>query len=237
MIRGRGTGETAKILGRDDKEATVSDRASRLMSLYTGVVADVLDGMGYRDQVLPGRIAPVTMDMKIAGPAFPGRGEPTDDPTHDDSRQRLAMLESVPAGSVSVWDCAGYQGSAHWGEIMTRAVMERGCVGAVIDGGLRDTDFLLDLAFPVFCAFRSPASSIGRWDIVEWNKEITVDSTRVRPGDWVFGDVDGVVVVPTEVVDDVIAEAEERADRETAMRAELEAGAKPSEVFSRLGSF
>jgi regulator of RNase E activity RraA len=201
------------------------------------VVADVLDGLGRREQVLPQRIGPVTLGMKIAGPAFPGRGEPTDDPTHDDSQQRLAMLESVPVGSVSVWDCGGHQGSAHWGEIMTRAVRERGSVGAVIDGGLRDTSFVLDLEFPVFCAFRSATSSIGRWDIVEWNREITVGSTLVRPGDWIFGDVDGVVVVPIEMVDDVIAEAEDQAAREMAMRAELEAGAKPSDVYARLGSF
>lgn len=215
----------------------MTDLASRLAKLYTGVVADVLDGLGYRTQVLPNRIAPVTKDMKVAGPAFPGKGQPTDDPTHDDTSKRLAMLESVPAGSVSIWDCGGHQGSAHWGEIMTRAVMERGCVGAVIDGGLRDTSFVLELGFPTFSTFRSAASSIGRWDIVEWDREITIGSTRTRPGDWVFGDVDGVVVVPVEVVDEVVTEAEARAARETAMRAELATGAKPSEVYRRLGTF
>ena len=215
----------------------MNDLASRFLQLYTGVVADVLDGLGYRAQVLPHRISPVTKGMKIAGPAFPGRGEPTHDTSHDDTQRRLAMLEAVPAGSVSIWDCGGHQGSAHWGEIMTRAVIERGCVGAVIDGGLRDTSFVLELGFPVFCAFRSAASSIGRWDIVEWNREITVGSTRVRPGDWVFGDVDGVVVVPAELAYDVATEAESRATREAAMRAELASGAKPSEVYSRLGSF
>ncbi len=175
--------------------------------------------------------------LKIAGPAFPGRGEPTDDPTQDDSLRRLAMLESVPAGSVSVWDCGGHEGAAHWGEIMSRAVMERGCVGAVVDGGLRDSDFVTEIGFPVFSAFRSAASSIGRWNIVEWNQEITVGSTLVRPGDWVFGDVDGVVIIPADLVEDVLAEAEERAGAEAQMRAELATGALPSEVYARLGTF
>ena len=215
----------------------MQDLASRFLQLYTGVVADVLDRLGYRAQVLPHRISPVTIGMKIAGPAFPGRGEPTGDATHDDTQRRLAMLEAVPPGSVSVWDCGGHQGSAHWGEIMTRAVMERGCVGAVIDGGLRDTSFVLDLGFPVFCTFQSAASSIGRWDIVEWDREITVGSTRVRPGDWVFGDIDGVVVVPADLVHEVATEAESQATREAVMRDELATGAKPSEVYSRLGSF
>jgi 4-hydroxy-4-methyl-2-oxoglutarate aldolase len=215
----------------------MTDLATRFRNLYTGVVADVLDGRGYRHQVLPRRIAPMASDLKIAGPAFPGRGEPTDDPTDDDSERRLAMLESVPSGSVSVWDCGGHEGAAHWGEIMSRAVMERGCIGAVVDGGLRDSGFVADIGFPVFCAFRSAASSVGRWNIVDWNHEITVGSTRVRPGDWVFGDVDGVVVVPAELVEEVLAEAEERADAEAQMRAELAAGALPSEVYARLGSF
>jgi 4-hydroxy-4-methyl-2-oxoglutarate aldolase len=215
----------------------MNDLASRFQQLYTGVVADVLDGLGHRNQVLPHRVVPMSSGLKIAGPAFTGRGEPTDDTTQDDSLQRLDMLESVPAGSVSVWDCGGHQESAHWGEIMSRAVAERGCVGAVVDGGLRDSDFVSDLGFPVFYAFRSAASSIGRWNIVEWNQEITVGLTRVRPGDWVFGDVDGVVVIPAELVEDVVAEAEERAAVETEMRAELATGALPSEVYARLGTF
>ncbi|MGH8926882.1 MAG: RraA family protein, partial [Acidimicrobiia bacterium] len=127
--------------------------AARLLALYTGAVADVLDANGFRNQVLPAAIAPLTFKMKLAGPAFPGRGEPTNDPTHDDTASRLAMLESVPTGSVSVWACGGHGGSAHWGEIMTRAVMEQGCVGAVIDGGVRDTGDLLKLGFPVFSRF------------------------------------------------------------------------------------
>jgi regulator of RNase E activity RraA len=115
--------------------------------------------------------------------------------------------------------------------------MERGCVGAVVDGGLRDTKFVLDLGFPVFCRFRSSASSIGRWDILDWNCEITIGDVVVRPGDWVVGDADGVVVVPAGIVDDVIAGAEAKADEEEEMRRELAGGARPSQVLKRLGSF
>lgn len=215
----------------------MNDLASRFQQLYTGVVSGALDGMGYRNQGLPPRIVAMSPGLKIAGPAFTGRGEPTDDTTDDDSLRRLAMLESVPHGSVSVWDCGGHQQSAHWGEIMARAVAERGCVGAVVDGGLRDSDFVSDLGFPVFCAFRSVSSSVGRWNIVEWNQEITVGHTRVCPGDWVFGDVDGVVVIPAELVEDVLAEAERREAVESEMRAELAAGALPSEIYARLGRF
>ena len=208
----------------------------RFLALYTGVVADVLDAGGHRDQVLPSHIQPVTLSMKVAGPAFPGLGRPTDDVTHNDTDKRLAMLEGAKPGSVSVWSCGGHTGSAHWGEIMSRSVMERGCVGAVVDGGLRDTEFVLQLGFPVFCRFRSPASSIGRWDIVDWDCDITVGATSVRPGDWVFGDVDGVVVIPADIVEDVVAEAESKAAKERLMRAELDRGDRITEVFGRHGS-
>jgi regulator of RNase E activity RraA len=213
-----------------------ADLRDRFLALYTGAVADVLDAGGRRDQVLPAQIQPVTLSMKVAGPAFPGLGEPTDDITHNDTDKRLAMLESAKPGSVSVWACGGHGGSAHWGEIMSRSVMERGCVGAVVDGGLRDTDFVLQLEFPVFCRFRSPASSIGRWDIVDWDCEIMIGATLVRPGDWVFGDVDGVVVVPSDVVSDVLAESESKVAKEQLMRAELDRGERITDVFGRHGS-
>ena len=213
-----------------------ADLRSRFLALYTGAVADVLDAGGRRDQVLPAEIQPVTLTMKVAGPAFPGLGLPTDDVSHNDTDKRLAMLESVKPGSVSVWACGGHDGSAHWGEIMSRSVMERGCVGAVVDGGLRDTDFVLQLGFPVFCRFRSPASSIGRWDIVDWNSEISIARTAIHPGDWIFGDVDGVVVVPADIVEDVLAESEEKVAKEELMRAELDRGERITDVFGRHGS-
>jgi 4-hydroxy-4-methyl-2-oxoglutarate aldolase len=212
------------------------DLSSRFLALYTGAVADVLDASGHRDQILPADIQPVTLSMKVAGPAFPGLGEPTEDITHNDTDKRLAMLESVEPGSVSVWACGGHDGSAHWGEIMSRSVMERGCVGAVVDGGLRDTDFVLQLGFPVFCRFRSPASSIGRWDIVDWNCRIAIGKTSISPGDWVFGDVDGVVVVPGDIVEDVLVESEAKVAKERLMRAELDRGERITEVFGRHGS-
>jgi regulator of RNase E activity RraA len=218
----------------DDPAASLS---SRFLRLYTGAVSDVLDKSGLRHQVVPAGIAPLVLGMKVAGPAFPGRGEPTDDINHDDSSRRMAMLEDATSGSVAIWSCGGHEGSAHWGEIMTRAVMERGCVGAVIDGGLRDTGFVLDLGFPVFCRFRSAASSIGRWDILDWNCEITIGTVHIHPGDWIVGDADGVVVVPAGIVDSVIAEAERKAYEEQEMRRELAGGARPSQVFKRLGSF
>ena len=213
------------------------DLATRFNGLYTGVVADVLDAEGFRHQVLPAGIAPVRDDMRLAGPAYPGRGEPTDDIASDDTPRRLEMLQGVPDGSVSIWECGGHVGSAHWGEIMSLAARGRGGIGAVIDGGARDLDFILEMGFPVFCRFRSPASSIGRWDIVEWGTEVVIGETTVRPGDWVFGDIDGVVVVPQGILSEVLDGAEAKVAAEEEMRADLAAGLGAREVFDRRGRF
>lgn len=214
----------------------MTDVRARFLRLYTGAVADVLDANGYRGQVLPAEIQAVTLSMKVAGPAFPGFGVPTDEPTDNDTDQRLSMLESVKPGSVTVWSCGGHRGSAHWGEIMSRSVMERGCAGAVVDGGLRDTDFVLQLGFPVWCGLRSPASSIGRWNIVDWDCKITIGSTPIHPGDWVFGDVDGVVIIPKDVVEEVLAESESKVANEELMRRDLAAGLSVTEAFERHGA-
>ena len=212
------------------------DMRARFERLYTGAVADVLDAHGERDRVLAAGLLPITLDMKVAGPAFPGLGLPTDDPADNDMDKRLAMLESVRPGTVTVWSCGGHHGSAHWGEIMSRSVMERGCVGAVVDGGLRDTSFVLGLGFPVWYRLRSPASSIGRWNIVGWDCDITIGSTLIRPGDWVFADVDGVVVIPAEIATDVLSEAEAKVAKEELMRKDLDGGLSVTEAFARHGT-
>ncbi len=209
----------------------------RYRALYSGAVSDVLDRLGLRQQALPHTIMPLTLDTVVAGPAFTGQGYPVGDVTSDDSKTRIRMLESIKPGTVSVWSSAGHFGSAHWGEIMSNAARERGCTGAVVDGGLRDTRFVLQMGFPVFYRFRSSASSIGRWEIKEWMVPIRIGDTTIHPDDFVFGDCDGVVIVPQALAADVLLKTEEIVQRENGMRADLEKGVTVSEVYRRHGTF
>ena len=215
-----------------------SDELSkRYRALYTGAVSDVLDSLGVRQQALPHYIMPLTLDTVVAGPAFTGQGYPVADVTNDDSDTRIRMLESIKPGSVSVWSSAGHFESAHWGEIMANAARERGCTGAVVDGGLRDTRFVLKMAFPVFCRFRCSASSIGRWEIKEWMIPIRIGQTVINPDDFVFGDCDGVVVVPKALAVEVLQKTEDIVKRENGMRADLSKGIAVSEVYRKHGKF
>jgi regulator of RNase E activity RraA len=209
---------------------------SRYGRLYTGAIADMLDRKGLRNQVLPNYITPFTNANRVAGAAFTARGYPCAETTNNDTETRLAMLDSITPGTVSVWSCGGSFECAHWGEIMSTAARERGCTGAVVDGGVRDVDFINAMKYPVFARFKCPASSVGRWDIKECQAPIKIGNTVIYPGDFIFGDVDGVVVVPKDLTVEVLIAAEDVCERETGMRRELRSGVSIKDAYAKYGS-
>ncbi len=210
--------------------------AQRYRRLYTGAISDMLDKSGYRNQVLPFYITPFTKADRVAGPAFTGQGYPCADTANNDTETRLKMLDSIMPGTVSVWACGGSMDCAHWGEIMSTAARQRGCNGAVLDGGVRDVDFVNEMNYPVFAQFKCSASSVGRWDIREYQVTIRIGNVVVHPGDFVFGDTDGVVVVPQAITMDVLEAAEDVFRREGKMREELRRGVSVKEAFDKYGS-
>jgi len=209
----------------------------RYLRLYTGAIADMLDKRGYRDQVLPHYITPFTVANRVAGPAFTGQGYPCASTANDDTQTRLSMLDSVTPGTVSVWACGGSEVCAHWGEIMSTAARERGSTGAVLDGGVRDLDFINAMNYPVFAQFKCAASSIGRWDIKEYQVPIKLGNTVIHPGDFVFGDVDGVVIVPAHLSLEILTAAEDVYEREKSMREELRRGSPIKVAYAKYGAF
>ncbi len=208
----------------------------RFLKLYTGAIADMLDKSGYRRQVLPHYVTPHTSVNRVAGPAFTGQGYACASTKNDDTQTRLDMLDGITAGTVSVWACGGSMECAHWGEIMSTAARERGCTGAVIDGGVRDLDFIDEMQYPVFARFKCSASSVGRWDIKEYQVTVKIGETVIHPGDFVFGDIDGVVIVPKDITLDILAAAENVFEREGAMRADLRRGVSVKEAYAKYGS-
>lgn len=227
----------------DEKSKTAQDWAKiadRFKRLYSALVYDTLEELGYPDQALAQSLKPLEPGMKIAGPAFTVRG--SNNPSREKKETGLEMIEALWPGCVCVFDTGNDYVAAHWGEITSTAARGQGCAGTVIDGGVRDSAYVIRMGYPVFARYQTPVEAFGRFDIVEWEKPInlagaTSQRVAIHPGDYVFGDLDGVVIVPAALTLQVLEEAEARFDTETRVREALKAGGKPLEVFRKFGVF
>ncbi len=209
----------------------------RFAQVYTAALADVLDDRGLREQVLPPAIRPLAPGTRLAGQAFTVAGEPVEHRDWDAAiRRTLAMLGSVPEGHVAVYQCH-HDRSAHFGELSATSLLARGVAGCVIDGGCRDTRFILDEGFPVFARHVTPEDSTWRWQVTATQVPITIGTVTVSPGDWVVADDDGVVVVPGAVAADVLAEAERKTGTESEIRRAVRDGLSPLDAYERFGTF
>ena len=215
-----------------------TDLAGRLSSLYTGALTDVLDRHGLHQQTLPHELAPLREGMRLAGPVYPILGRPHPNHDYDTSiRLVLEMLGSVPAGHVAVYQ-TNDASSAHLGELSVTSLASRGCAGAVIDGGARDADYILREDFPVFARYVTPQDCVSRWELLEHGEvTIVVGGVRVAPGDWIVGDRDGLVIVPGDRLEEILAEAEEKVATESEIRDAVRGGTLPLDAYERYGTF
>jgi 4-hydroxy-4-methyl-2-oxoglutarate aldolase len=213
-----------------------TDLCERYERLFTAAVNDVLRELGLIDQTLPHDIGPLRDGMKAAGFAFTISGEKNRDGTND-MPERAAMLEDIEPGAVCVWETGHDDESAQWGEVMTMAAKRQGCRGAVVDGGVRDTDKVLDQDFPIFVRYRSSSGMLGRFRISCWQEPISIGGVAISPGDLIFADIDGVIVVPRELAYDVLIRAEEVKRNEVGIKEMIDNGAAPSDVVERGGYF
>jgi len=218
----------------DDRLAEFSDRFG---ALYTAAITDVLDNMNLMSQTLPGELLPLQPGMRLSGPAFPIEGRPHPGMEYEPSiRKVLQMLGEIPRGHVAVYQTHGST-AAHFGELSVVSLKTRGCVGAVIDGGCRDVDYIIREGFPVFCRRTTPEDCIPRWEIQAWGHEVTVGDVRVRNGDYIVADSDGIAVIPVEVVEQVLVAAEELATTENLVRDVVREGVLPLAAYERFGKF
>lgn len=221
----------------EKERISAEELCARYKALYSGLISDIMDAKGHWNHLLPKEIMPIKNEWKVAGSAFTGLGRVVHDTANNDHSKRIQMLGEIPAWSVVVWDASGHEGAAHWGEMMSLASRNQGSQGAVINGGTRDTIQVLGMDFPVFARFRSPASSVGRWEIIEWQKPIKIGTVNVSPGDYVFGDIDGVVIIPQEMTYEVLREGEKLFATERKMQEALRAGMTIRAAYEKYGTF
>ena len=217
-----------------------ADLRTRYLKVDTANVADVLDEMGHPDHGLASSFWPIRESQnKLAGWAYTIRGQMTPYAGTGDPAKMKAVA-GLEAGQISVWSGGGASGVCFFGELIARGMQHRGCVGALIDGGIRDIEWIAQMNFPVFTQYRSPVQSIGRWGVNAWQVPVylpgaTAERVQVRPDDFILADFDGAIVIPLELVETVLERSEALTRKEVAIREDLDAGMGLPEVLEKYG--
>src|SRR5437879_1955048 len=203
--------------------------------LYTAVVSDSLDELGVRNQAMREYLRPLHARCTFAGWA---RTLSCVDIYHippDPYRIEMEAVDSLLPGEVAVIGTAKSTRNAPWGELLSTAAKARGARAAVVDGLVRDVGKIEELGFPVFAAGIKPVDSRGRGVVIDYNVPVDCAGVLVSPGDLVFADYDGVVVIPAEVRPDAIRLATASVPRENHTREELLRGAYLRDVYEKYG--
>jgi 4-hydroxy-4-methyl-2-oxoglutarate aldolase len=203
-------------------------------SLYTAVLSDVLDELGYRRQAFPPSIRPLDDERTLVGFARTGIYREVHHALVDANPYELeiALIDDLRAHDVVVLGCGGSQCIAPWGELLTTASRARGASGCVTDGYVRDIRAIRKLGFPVYHGGIAPLDSKGRGKIAEIDVPIVCAGVDVTPGDLVVGDADGIVVVPQRVEAVTLDNALKKVDGEDKTREALLRGAALRDVFA-----
>lgn len=215
----------------------IQELCDRYEKIYPGALTDVLDDHGLVDQTVHPGIEPLTDGMRTAGIAYPVVGRPNRAVDAEQNiRRLLEMFGEAPPDSVLMYDTNDDR-AAHIGELSVTSLQSRGCRGAVVDGGARDVNYILDRDFPVFARYNTPADAVSRWEILEWGVEAVVGGVQVARGDIVVGDADGVVVIPEDISEEILVEAEELVDTEDRVREAVLEGTLPLDAYEEYGEF
>jgi 4-hydroxy-4-methyl-2-oxoglutarate aldolase len=211
------------------KRLTMDATFATLTSAGTAVISDVFDSLHLLPPVFDNSLHPIGVSRAFAGPAYTITGESVAFEGGD--RAKLAAIDNMPAGVVALWSSMGAKGVCCFGDLLASAMRARGCIAAVVDGGVRDTSFLEGFEMPVVARYQTPAQGIGRWRVhgalQEW--------INVAPGDIVVGDADGFIAIPQQLVQEVTEKVIEWSRSESGARNEIIAGLPLLDALAKYG--
>ncbi|MGA2419562.1 MAG: RraA family protein [Candidatus Acidiferrum sp.] len=211
--------------------------------LFTCVVGDVMDKLDLQHQFLPPQIQPLRQDMVVIGRAMPvlaadvfvekiaGSANPL---MNKPFGLMLEALDDLRTNEIYV-NTGSSPRNALWGELMSTRAAKLGCRGAVLNGYVRDTKAVLKMNFPTFGFGSYGQDSAPRYKVVDFRVPVEIGGVRVRPGDILFGDIDGALIVPREAEEDVFVRALEKARGEKLVRKAIEEGSSAVEAFEKYG--
>jgi 4-hydroxy-4-methyl-2-oxoglutarate aldolase len=201
--------------------------------LYAAVLSDVLDAAGYREQVLDARVTHSTGPEVLVGRAATMlAGEEVEVEGTPYARQ-VEAIDALTEGEVVVATTHNSPRAAFWGELFSTAALARGARGLILDGLVRDRRKMDEMGFPAFATGSRPVDSMGRLTVYAYGVPIRCGGVVVRPGDLVFAEPDGVVVVPAEVEEAIVSAALDKVGREDRVREELARGSTLAEAWTR----
>jgi 4-hydroxy-4-methyl-2-oxoglutarate aldolase len=215
----------------------IKDIIARYEKIYTAAISDIFQARGLHNQWLGPDIKCITKDLVrevVAGFAFTVQW--IHNPMPDEREKPAAkMVESYQEDSIIVVDTGADQVSGFWGELATTVCIRNGVRGAVINGGAKDTGFVKKMGFPIFCKFSSPVDGFYRSRLHAWQVPIWFNGIQINPGDMIVGDSDGVLVIPQEIAEDILLEAEHTSEMETVTRGLLKDGISAEVASERTG--
>lgn len=203
--------------------------------LYTAVVSDVLDRHGYLAQAMDARIRPIERGMRVVGRAHTVLSADVYQRPEKPYEREIAAIDAVTPGSCVVASTNQSTRTCYWGELLSTATRARGGTGCIIDGYTRDSMAIIEMEFPVFSTGFKPVDSSNRSTVIDFGCPIECGGVKVRAGDVVFGDFDGIVVIPIEILAEVVQEAAEKVESENATRDMLLEGHLLREVYDKYG--
>jgi 4-hydroxy-4-methyl-2-oxoglutarate aldolase len=211
--------------------------ASRLRRCYSGAVYDAIRELGGPPSALPPDIALLDPAASVAGPAFTLLGSRKEGlSAHESLLSWTRFLSAGPRDHVVV--CQPNDSTlAQMGELSAETLQRRGVAGFVVDGGARDTSFIVRLGFPTACRYTTPADIVGRWSVDDMACTIAIGEVAVHNDDFVVADRDGVVIVPRTMITEVVARTEELMTTESELRQALRRGLDPEAAYRRYGVF
>ena len=204
-------------------------------NLYVAAVCDILDSLGYREQAMHHRLRPLLPDIErcgFVGRARTARWMETDYVDEDDPYgMEIALIDSLKPGDVVVHSTDFAGTNAPWGELMSTVAKRNGCVGCICDSQIRDCVKIIQIGFPVYYTGIRPLDSLGRGKVMAYDVPIRCGDVLVDPGELIYADFDGIVVIPREVEAQVLELAGDKVGAETLSRRDLLAGKSLREVY------
>lgn len=228
--------KTREYIPANELEIPIKELCERYEALYTGAINDVMREMCLLDQNLPSDIMPLRDEMTVCGVAFTVKSAPNV-MIQGEMTLRAKMLDEMKPEGIVVWDTSEDTEGSLWGGVMTATAIAKKLRGAVIAGGIRDTKQILEQDFPVFYKYRTSNGSLGRCLITHYQVPVKIGKVTVRPGDIIFGDIDGVLCVPREIACKVLISAEEIEKNEDKIFEWVRSGDSIQQIVDKGGYF